>query len=757
MNLLTLRISSILFKNDHPIRRGFLLFAVLLQILAVFPAYQARAQGISIEPRPDQSLTETSCLDLFTSSAPVRIDITCGMLKGLNYIAEGIFSGVYSLANEAVLGAIHKNTELSSAQNSAFVRVGWPIIRDIANIFYVFILLWIALATIFDYSTFSARNLLPRFIVSALLINFSLVIGTTVISAANNIGMIYYGQVGTLEHFMRISLPAAQIIKKTETPNKDNPAAEIDKKRQLEKLYNKTEIAYYYKGPSALFGGGLSRATIKGEDCKNLKAAADRGEAPSDIDIRIAKAEACAKAAGNLWKNADFIYMGTDTNGINRILAKQFIVKLIVYIPMLFVLFAIAILLLVRYVSLLFLLVLGPFAFLSMILPATQKYWHDWWDKLIKWSVFFPAFSIMYYISIKSLITLSAQKQEADVMDYLLSMAFMVGTLIVAQQLGIAGASTAMAYGKKWAGAAGDYAKGKGMRVAGKAAEGGLAAGLGRIPLARTLLARTAVAGEKQRKADEKSRLGFAKGLPERARANWLANKSGSEAAAFMNSLDPKGRQATLKAMDANSQMTLMRKLQGVNSEHLVRDFTGDPRVYLRATNAQMANMSDGDPQFQTQVRKITNERFSGKAAKNLSSDFIRSEHGRQWLRQDATGEQLSAIGSTIQGVADLQHAISERGRGGFIMKGSPDEQSLDALNPADYRGEGAADFWRSMAGRVLFKARERRGPLQGVRAAIKMEVPGQTTFKTGEPEEVKEDIADVVKKAIKEASESDK
>src|SRR3989344_9199010 len=58
----------------------------------------------------------------------------------------------------------------------------WTLVRDFVNIFFILILVIIAFATIFNRPQgYRASELLPKLIIAALLVNFSLVITQTVI------------------------------------------------------------------------------------------------------------------------------------------------------------------------------------------------------------------------------------------------------------------------------------------------------------------------------------------------------------------------------------------------------------------------------------------------------------------------------------------------------------------------------------------------------------------------------------------------
>ena len=65
--------------------------------------------------------------------------------------------------------------------SSSAINTGWTICRDLCNLFFVMLLLAIAFATIFRIQAYSAKALLPKFILAIFLINFSMVITTIVI------------------------------------------------------------------------------------------------------------------------------------------------------------------------------------------------------------------------------------------------------------------------------------------------------------------------------------------------------------------------------------------------------------------------------------------------------------------------------------------------------------------------------------------------------------------------------------------------
>jgi len=113
-------------------------------------------------------------------------------------IAAGIFSLVGMLFDETVKFSLHTAYIFSL---SPAINLGWVIIRDVANIFFIFVLIYISLGTIVKGTVgFHTKDLLTKVIIAALLINFSLFITKAVIDTSNVFGnWLYNGVLKTLE------------------------------------------------------------------------------------------------------------------------------------------------------------------------------------------------------------------------------------------------------------------------------------------------------------------------------------------------------------------------------------------------------------------------------------------------------------------------------------------------------------------------------------------------------------------------------
>ncbi len=82
-----------------------------------------------------------------------------------------------------------------SGANNQFVEMGWSIIRDIANIFFIFTLLYIAIRHILQMGGSDTKKLLTSLIIAALLINFSLFFTKVIIDSSNILARAFYNNI----------------------------------------------------------------------------------------------------------------------------------------------------------------------------------------------------------------------------------------------------------------------------------------------------------------------------------------------------------------------------------------------------------------------------------------------------------------------------------------------------------------------------------------------------------------------------------
>lgn len=127
----------------------------------------------------------------------IGLDVGCTILQAtawVGMIAIKVFSAILWLAVQ--LFNLSANLTLNGSnfttERVPLLAIGWTIIRDLANISFIFILLLIAISTILGIEGYGVKKLLPKVIVAAVLINFSLVICRVIIDLSNLLALQFW-------------------------------------------------------------------------------------------------------------------------------------------------------------------------------------------------------------------------------------------------------------------------------------------------------------------------------------------------------------------------------------------------------------------------------------------------------------------------------------------------------------------------------------------------------------------------------------
>jgi hypothetical protein len=108
---------------------------------------------------------------------------TVGLMSTFAYIGAFFFSYTIALSLN------------SSAYALTFLSTGWEIVRDIANMTFIFILIYIALVVMLQAETAGTIKMLAVVIVVALLVNFSFFFTRLVIDAGNILAVQFYNAI----------------------------------------------------------------------------------------------------------------------------------------------------------------------------------------------------------------------------------------------------------------------------------------------------------------------------------------------------------------------------------------------------------------------------------------------------------------------------------------------------------------------------------------------------------------------------------
>lgn len=132
---------------------------------------------------------------------------TAGLAGGLHlencaasvmYIIMWIFSWILWLSGKILDMSVYYTINLADLLNHVpVVDIGWRIFRDLANIFFIFILLWVAIGTILGLISGKTKEIIVHLVIVALLMNFSLFITKTVIDASNIVAIHFYNLIVT--------------------------------------------------------------------------------------------------------------------------------------------------------------------------------------------------------------------------------------------------------------------------------------------------------------------------------------------------------------------------------------------------------------------------------------------------------------------------------------------------------------------------------------------------------------------------------
>lgn len=119
---------------------------------------------------------------------------TCVILPSIKFIAEVIFdiSAWFATATGELLDISLKFTLDGNTYEINGIHIAWEVFRDLANITFIFILLYIAAMTILQLGGFQTKRILSSLIIVALLVNFSFFFTRVVIDAGNVMGGFMY-------------------------------------------------------------------------------------------------------------------------------------------------------------------------------------------------------------------------------------------------------------------------------------------------------------------------------------------------------------------------------------------------------------------------------------------------------------------------------------------------------------------------------------------------------------------------------------
>ncbi len=138
---------------------------------------------------PKQAFAEWSLVSLALDSV---WDIVLGMVS----LVIDLFGTLIITAAGSIVNYVFS---FQSFATVPVVQIGWTISRDLANMFFILIMLFIAFVTVLKMDTYNYKKLIPKLVIAALTINFSLIICASVIDFGNTISRFFISGGNTSE------------------------------------------------------------------------------------------------------------------------------------------------------------------------------------------------------------------------------------------------------------------------------------------------------------------------------------------------------------------------------------------------------------------------------------------------------------------------------------------------------------------------------------------------------------------------------
>ncbi len=237
---------------------------------------------------------------------------------------------------------------------SEFVVQGWGLVRDFCNIFFIFVLLYIAFSTILNLHGFKTKEMIVNVVVIGLLINFSLFAAQLIIDTSNILARVFYN---------------SNAIKITTGDNAANGVSSHTPGLEV--------------GPNGELP--LSAALVNKVNPQNLILSSSK--------VNILDSNKTADIGGASIGVGTFILVTLLATAIN-------VVGLIVFL-------SVGLIFIARVIGLWIYMIFAALAFFSYMVPSLQGIemigWKRWWPELISMSFLAPIFIFFLYLILKFL------------------------------------------------------------------------------------------------------------------------------------------------------------------------------------------------------------------------------------------------------------------------------------------------------------------------------------------------------------------
>ncbi|MBY0376776.1 hypothetical protein K2P96_02275, partial [Patescibacteria group bacterium] len=124
----------------------------------------------------------------------LSIDLGACIVRVFYYIFYALPAFILTVAAKFfnALAALSLSSKIYTS--ASFIDGAWGVVRDISNIFFILVLLYVAMEIILDLGGHGAKKTIVAVIIMALMINFSMFFTKIVIDSSNILALIFYNK-----------------------------------------------------------------------------------------------------------------------------------------------------------------------------------------------------------------------------------------------------------------------------------------------------------------------------------------------------------------------------------------------------------------------------------------------------------------------------------------------------------------------------------------------------------------------------------
>ncbi len=309
---------------------------ILLILVGLFsPMVQVAAQEDS---QFAKEVEQRSCIN-FTN-----VDLGGCLVKLSNFIFHDI-PAFFLWLSANIFNFFISITLYTTLYFNNFIPEAWAVVRDLSNIFFILILLYIAIKTIVGLGGHDVKKMIGNVIIMALLINFSMFFTKVVIDTSNILALVFYNKINT----------------ETSVNGEPRPYASISGEKDV--------------------AGGLVSAF---DPTRSLNANV-------------------FNQAKKVWKDGHVIR--TEQEVPTGTMLSLIIISGLVMCFAIYAFFVSGISFIGRLIELWILIIFSPFAFMSFALPTLKGVdylgWDSWLHRLVKTAFMAPIFMFFLYLIFK--------------------------------------------------------------------------------------------------------------------------------------------------------------------------------------------------------------------------------------------------------------------------------------------------------------------------------------------------------------------